>query len=247
VRSLQQEGIAADFVQTREESRVCIAIIDSLTNTQTELNEIGPRIAPREIALLKRKIQSLLAETDFDFVTLSGSIPPGAPDTIYADLIEIARQRGVRCALDASGAALTIGLKARPWMAKPNIHELTAALGREIQGREAIAQAAQEIARTGIEIVIVTLGREGCVCATQKTAWYAVPPEIEFVSAVGSGDSFLGAFLWGVLQRRDTPEALRLAVGAGAANAAVYGAGFCTAEQIFQLANRTEIGSLELR
>lgn len=245
-QSLREEGIAADFVRTGEESRICIAIVDPVNRTQTEVNEVGPNVTPREIAQLKARFERLTTETPFAFATLSGSAPPGVPDTVYADLIGIAQKRGVRCALDASGGALRAGLAARPWMVKPNVHELSAVLGAELVEREEVAKAAREIVGTGVEIVAVTLGREGCLCATREAAWHAVPPPIRFVSAVGSGDSLLGAFLWALEQGRSLPDALRLGVGAGAANAEVYGAGFCNAERIHRLAEGVSMQPLPL-
>jgi len=243
-RSLQEEGIAADFVRTREESRVCIAVVDPVRSTQTEVNEVGPNIAPREVAQLKARFERLLSGTSFAFVALSGSIPPGVPETIYADLIALARRQEVRCALDASGAALKAGLEARPWVVKPNVHELAAVLGEVRHEPGALTEAAQRIVGTGVEIALVTLGRRGCICAAREGVWRAAPPEIRFVSAVGSGDSMLGAFLWALERGWCLPDAIRLGVGAGAANAEVYGAGFCTAERIRSLAEDVTVQRL---
>lgn len=241
------EGIEGHFVRTAEESRVCIAIVDPVTATQTEVNEVGPRVAQSEVAALKRRFEKLLRERRFDFVTLSGSIPPGVPTDIYFDLIGAARRHGARVALDASGEPLRIGYEARPWMLKPNVFELTALAGDVPPDDRSIREAAAGLLGTGVEVVCVSQGRRGCVGATRGKAleaWKAVPPEIEFVSAVGSGDSFLGAFLFEKLRGGDFADCIRLAVGAGAANAAVYGSGFCTRESICGLAGRVEMARL---
>jgi 1-phosphofructokinase family hexose kinase len=246
-RSLQEEGIAADFVKTREESRVCIAVVDPLSNTQTEINEIGPHVTPGEIRSLKKKFEKLVRSHSFDFVTLSGSIPPGTPDGIYAELIEIGKSAGMHCVLDASGEALKIGVHALPWMVKPNIFEMETLIGHPLRDDEEIAQAALSVMGTGIEVVCVTQGRRGCICASEKRLWKAIPPEVEFVSAVGSGDSLLGAFLWALSQGWDVSAAVTMGVSAGAANASVYGSGFCTAEQIFHLAKSVQLSELSVR
>jgi tagatose 6-phosphate kinase len=246
-RSLKEEGIAADFVRTQEESRVCIAVVDPLANTQTEINEIGPQVSPSEVKSLKRKFEKLVRSHPFDFVTLSGSIPPGVHDGIYAELIEIGKSAGMHCVLDASGDALKIGVHSLPWMVKPNLYEMQSLIGLPLANDEEIAQAALSVMGTGIEVVCVTQGRRGCICASEKRLWKAVPPEIEFVSAVGSGDSLLGAFLWALSQGWDVSAAVTMGVSAGAANASVYGAGFCTAEQIFQLAKSVQLRELSVR
>jgi 1-phosphofructokinase family hexose kinase len=239
--AVAEEGIEGQFVRTAEESRVCIAIVDPVSATQTEVNEVGPHVSPAEVGALKRRFERLVRERRFDFVTLSGSIPPGVPSDIYYDLIGAAHRSNVRVALDTSGEPLRIGYQARPWMLKPNAFELAALVGDVPPDDKSVCEAAAGLLGTGVEVVSVSQGRHGCVGVTCTEAWKAIPPEIEFVSAVGSGDSFLGAFLYEKLHGGDFAECIRLAVGAGAANAAVYGSGFCTKESICGLAERVEM------
>jgi len=242
--ALHIEGIPADMVDVQGETRLCIAAIDSTTGTQTEINESGPEVSAQEIRKLFDCVARLLSQETFSFVVLSGSLPPGAPPTLYAELIDLARIHKTPVALDTSGEPLREGLKARPWMVKPNQPELEAVLGRPLQGRNEALQAAQELLRSGVEVVVLTLGAAGALLANAAGAWFATPPPIEFASAVASGDSFLAAFLWqwtAGSPSADPASALRLATGAGAANAAVIGAGFCTRESIVTLAHRTEV------
>jgi 1-phosphofructokinase family hexose kinase len=243
--SLKQEGIEADFVRTREESRVCIAVVDPLTAAQTEVNENGPEVSGRELAALQQKFEFLVRERPWSFVSLSGSTPPGVPDSIYADFIGIAQRAGVRAVLDASGEPLRHGLEARPWMVKPNIHELSYLITRTPQSDAEIAEAAQEICREGAEIVAVTRGAAGAMFATANEAWSAIPPRMDFVSAVGSGDSFMAGFLWSLDQSTEMAEAFRIAVAAGAANAATYGAGFVDREYVMSLAKQVRLERIE--
>jgi tagatose 6-phosphate kinase len=238
------EGIEGHFVRTAEESRVCIAIVDPVTATQTEVNEVGPHVSPAEVAALKRRFEKLLRDRRFEVVTLSGSIPPGVPVDIYHDLIGAAHRQDVRVALDTSGEPLRIGYEARPWMLKPNAFELAALVGEVPADDPSVCEAAESLLGTGVEVVCVSQGKYGCVGVSATEAWKAVPPAIEFVSAVGSGDSFLGAFLYEMLRGGDFADCLRLAVGAGAANAAVYGSGFCTKQSICDLAGRAEMARM---
>jgi tagatose 6-phosphate kinase len=242
-RSLREEGILSDFIPTEEESRVCIAVVDPTTGTQTEINEVGPKVRPEELRGFFQKFRELI-RSPYRFVTLSGSIPPGVPASIYAELITIAHESDVRVVLDASGEALQLGAAARPWMVKPNIFELGQLTGRTPEGADEILRAAREIHETGIEVVCVTRGKDPCICVTTEGAWQAEPPSVEFVSAVGSGDSFLAAFLWAQEMGQGMVEALKLAVGAGAANAASWGAGFCTNEQIRRYCDKVRVTSL---
>lgn len=231
---LVREEIPGDFVRTTEESRVAIAVLDPKAHTQTEVNEAGPHVSEREVALLVNKVQSLLA--DARWLVLSGSIPPGVPIDIYARLIRLAWSAGVRTVLDTSGDPLLAGIGERPYLAKPNRQEL-AALGMPI-GEWAVAPAvAEELrARFGLGLALVTGGANGAVLATPEGAWRAAAPKIDVVSAVGSGDSLTAAFVWELDENPgDYESALAWGVAAGAANALTPTPASCTREQIAQM------------
>ena len=235
-RALAAENLPNQFVPCEGETRLCIAVIDPVAGTQTEINESGPEISTRAVSQLLRRVQSLVSQPDFDFVVLSGSLPPGAPETLYAELIGIARANGVRAVLDSSGAALCEGIAAKPWMVKPNRVELESLIGAPLGDATTRAAHARRLHEGGIDVVALTLGSEGALLVSDRGCLSAVPPAVEFASAVASGDSFLAAFLWAWTHGAtpgDAASALRLATGAGAANAAVVGAGFCTRDSIF--------------
>lgn len=246
-KALQAEHITNECVAVRGESRVCIAIVDPIHGTQTEVNERGPEISRRNLRALERKIETLLSQHTFKCVILDGSLPPGVPASYYAELIERIKPTGVPVVLDTSGEALRIGVQARPWLVKPNRVELEAILGRPLRDDADMLQTGRELCNSGIPLVIMTRGSEGAYLLTPSEGWEAVPPKIDFASAVASGDSFLAAFLWQYFQGRphsDLAQSLRLATGAGAANAAVIGAGFCTREALFALAERAVLRKL---
>jgi len=243
LEGMRTEGLSHDFVQTHGESRVCIAILDPVQKTQTELNEVGPDITADEVERLRLKYESLVP--GMEYAVLSGSIPPGVPDIIYRELIEIANKYGVPCVLDTSGEPLNQGLSVKPFMTKPNVHELSAVVGKQLATVEEAAEAATELNARGIEIVAVTLGRDGALVATKDGVWRAKPPEIPFVSAVGSGDAFTAAFVYVLVSGGPIPEALKMGTGAGAANAMTFGAGFCARDEILRLAGETEVTPFE--
>lgn len=239
LEGLRAEGIPHEFVRSAGESRVCIAILDPVSKTQTELNEVGPEITSQELDLLKLKYESLVR--DMEFVVLAGSAPPGVPESTYRELIEIAKHYGVRSVLDTSGSSLIEGLKAVPFMVKPNVHELSVVAGRHLDTLEEIAEVARGIHESGVRIVATTLGRDGALLTTDEDALHAKPPEIDFVSAVGSGDAFVAAFVYTIETGGSNANALKLATAAGAANATSFGAGFCSRSDISTLANEVEL------
>lgn len=239
-QSVQQEGIAAEFVLIGQDSRVCTVVIDPEGRTETVLNETGPQVTPEECAALLHRLRELLPH--YDSVVLSGSAPPGVPAVIYGEIIRLAQDEfGVKAVLDASGEALQEGVAAKPFLVKPNVHELMA-LSVGGDGWGGSAQAVRE--QYGLTLGLVTGGARGAVLASAEGVWEASPPPIEFLSAIGSGDSLTAAFVWAWEQGHDPAFALQLGVAAGAANATVYGSGTCSREHIFELASRTIVNKI---
>ncbi len=239
-RCLRSEGTKSDFVTIQEESRVCTAIIDPVRLTQTELNEAGPTVTAQDCAAFVNRVRELLPCCDS--VVLAGSIPPGTPVGIYRDIIEMAQAEfGIRAVLDASGAALKSGASAGPFLLKPNEDELDV-LEATGDGWGGSAQALRE--RYSAALGMVTAGPRGAVVASAEGIWEAVPPPIKLHSAVGSGDSLTAAFLWGLAEGKPLPEALKLGVAAGAANAVTYGSGFISRKDVFALAAATTVKKL---
>lgn len=238
--SLASEGIPAAFVSVRGESRLCIAVIDPQAGTQTELNENGPFIHASDCAALLSRLRELLPGCQF--VIISGSLPPGTPLTFYHEVISLAQDEfGVRTVLDASGGPLMQAVTACPFLVKPNQHELTS-LTVEGDGWGESVRTLREKYR--LPLALVTGGARGAVAADDEGIWEAIPPSISVQSAVGSGDALAAAFLWVLEDGGKLPDALRLGVAAGAANAMTLGAGFCTRASIFELAARTRLNQI---
>src|SRR5258708_32118880 len=209
------------------------------------MNEAGPNVTGLEIGALKRKFRGLVGMRKFRCGVLSGSIPPGVPSSIYAELIQWAREADIPCALDTSGEALIEGLQARPWMVKPNIHELSSINGRDLVTTAEVVEAAQAIRGTGVEYVLVTCGSEGAFSISKTGVFQAIPPKVKFVSGVGSGDAFLSAYLWTKDQGSEDRECLKAAAAAGAANAEVYGSGFIEKKEVSRLAEEVQTQILD--
>lgn len=233
-RALKSEGISDEFISIPGESRTCIAIIDSDTGTQTEINETGPEVYESGVQELCEKFESLLRHQRYEFVVLSGSLPPGCPVDLYAKLILLCRDFGIRCVLDSSGEPLNIGAAARPWMLKPNRFEMETLTGESVPDMDASSTLIGRLGLSVDQVMVVTFGADGALMRCGNREWRGSPPPIKFASAVASGDAFLAAFLWA--WESGAEDALRMGLGAGAANAAVIGAGFCSRDSILECA-----------
>lgn len=243
IQGLEQEGIRHDFVRVREDSRLCVKVMDPKSGTQTEINESGPEISAEDIGGMLEKIERLVL--GMDFLVLCGNCPPGVPPAFYGDAIRIARKAGVRSILDTSGEHLRESVKASPYMVKPNEAELSQLAESELCTLEEIVRAAKSLKQFGVAVTAVTMGRSGAMVTDGVQAWQAVPPEIRFASAVGSGDAFLAAFADSLLREGSLSEALAWGTAAGAANATVYGAGFCSRESIADLRQGSVLSKID--
>jgi tagatose 6-phosphate kinase len=236
------EGIRDAFVTVEGESRLCLKILDTKARTQTEVNEAGPVVTTEEQGAFRERFGLLM--NDVSTVALCGSLPPGVPPEFISDLVKLAKDRGVRTVVDTSGEALRLALEEAPDIIKPNAFEVSELLGREIETIGEAADAGREILRLGVHLVAITMGRCGAVIVDQSGAWFATPPEVEFRSAVGSGDAFVAAMIHVLQDGRLPADALRYATAAGAANAASYGSGVVERHTVENLVPRVTVTPL---
>ncbi len=147
-----------------------------------------------------------------DVLVLAGSIPGSMPDDIYERILGRLSGRGVMAVVDAAGELLVKVLKYRPFLIKPNIHELGEIFGAAPKTREQALPYALKLAEMGAVNVLVSMGGEGAFLAAADGRVYgALAPEGRLVNAVGAGDSMVAGFLAGYLENGDYGHALRLA------------------------------------
>lgn len=220
---LEKEGIATDFVYTDFESRTCTSILDSSNQVMTELYEKGDPVPLEKVAEMLDHFRKMVGQVTA--VTLSGSIPPGVPQDIYARLITIAHEAQVPTFLDSSKEALLQGVVAKPFLIKPNETEVSILADRELTTLAEFAEAAVDIASRYGTIVVLSMGKAGAIAAKGKTAVRVQPPQVQAKSAVGSGDCLLAGLVYAFTQGLDWGESVKYGVAAGTANTLTIGAG----------------------
>lgn len=208
----------------------------------TEINNAGPRIPAQALREVHAHLRKGAAAARA--VVLSGSVPPGAPVTIYQRWIRQLRRAQVPTVLDASGVALREGFKARPWLMKPNREEAEELLGRRLHSLKQVQEAARALQRRGVAIVVVSLGKDGALMATADGLWQGLAPTVKVHSAVGAGDSLVGGFLAGWLKQFSPVEAFRLGIAAGTATAMTPGTELCHAPDVRRLLRRVRVRRL---
>ena len=241
-RLLKKQGVPYDFTPIKEETRGNLIITDLKTRRQTRIDAPGPHISTDELEKLIDKITHL--EPKPDFLVMAGSVPPGVPDDIYRDLINEVKKQGIKTILDSDDEWLKEGIKARPNVIKPNVHEAEELLGQKLRDEAAIAQAVKTLVSQGIDIVAISQGKNGLIISDGDKILSVIPPQVEVSSTVGAGDSAIAGLVLRLSQGDGIEEAARLAVAAGTAAALTPGTELCRREDVERLLPQVRIEKL---
>jgi 1-phosphofructokinase family hexose kinase len=240
--ALAAEGVACDAAWTYGENRASLSVADRENAGLTEFYEHGSEVPSSAWPDLLHVLgQRLLGAT---WLTISGSLPAGAPDDGYADVVREARAAGVRVALDAEGERLRAALASGPEVVKVNSHEAAGLLGAPTAGRQDAMAAAgklRDMAGGDGHAGLVTRGAEGVVLAAPDGILYEGSLYVRGRYPVGSGDVFLAGLVAALDRGQDWPASLRLALGAAAANAELPGAGKLDPARAMALADQAEV------
>jgi 6-phosphofructokinase 2 len=232
---VEREGVASQTFTIADETREDFFVSEISTGQQYRFILPGPRLAEGEW----RECLNLLsgAEPFPRFVVASGSLPHGVPDDFYARVARVAKRRGAKMILDTSGPALAAAVAEGVDLIKPNLREMRDLTGREPSDASEWEGAAKDLVRNGkVAVISLTMGHLGAALVTRDRILRAPPLAITPVSAVGAGDSFLGALIHGLASGIDLEDAFRLAAAAGAAALLNPGTELCRAEDVRRLA-----------
>lgn len=236
--SLSTMGFPYEAVSVRSEGRVNLTISDQQGLT-VKLNERGAPLDASEIQAVRALVETRIKKASW--LMLCGSIQPGVPDEIYADLIGIATKHGVKTLLDADGDALLQALEAKPTVITPNQPEAERLLGRAILTRMQSLEAVTRIHAMGPESVVLSLGSRGAVAAGADGVFEALAPRVDALSPIGAGDALAAAFAWALEKKKTFPDALRWGVAAGTATAILPGVNFPTLDQAKAIYKSVEV------
>ncbi|WP_194897819.1 1-phosphofructokinase family hexose kinase [Catenulispora pinisilvae] len=202
VRLLSKAGVPVTEVPVGGWTRSNITLVEA-DGRATKVNAPGGALTGQEVALLAETVldrclsqsADISGRTRASWAVLSGSLPPGVPDTVYAELTALFAEHGVRVAVDTSGAALLATLDAGPDLIKPNRQELAAAVGTPLNSIADVVAAADKLLSRGVKTVLASLGADGAVLVDSAGAVLGTADPIEPQSTVGAGDALLAGFL----------------------------------------------------
>ncbi len=239
---LDEEGVTFSFTPIQGETRTNFIITDSKSSRQTRIDAPGPHISKNGFERFRRKMMRIRPSPDL--IVAGGSVPPGIPSDVYYTMILEAKTFGVRTILDSDGQWLAEGVKAKPYLIKPNVRETEELLNRQLPTEEAIVKAGLELVKMGIEIAVISRGANGIIATTKKEILKAVPPPVKVKSAVGAGDCSIAGLALKLAHEEPLAEACRLAVAMGTAAVLTPGTELAHKEDVERLLPQIKVEHL---
>lgn len=226
---LRTVGIANNHIPIKGYTRIAHTVFERSSGQEYRFVPEGPEISADEWGSCLSALETL----DFDYVVASGTLPRGLAADAYQRVSEIATHKNARFILDTCGDALRSSLGHGVFMIKPNLGELEELVGHPLKDTGAQVGAARDlIADNDAKIIAVTLGSGGAIIVSNDEAWSAAVPSVEARSAVGAGDSFVGAITLAFSQGRSLKAAFAYGVAAGTAAVISPGAELCLASDV---------------
>ena len=212
---LDKKGITTDFITVEKGvSRINVKL---RSNEESEINGQGPEILDTDIQKLYSKLDTL---GDGDTLVLAGSIPDVMPQSIYMDIMKHLEGKNIRIVVDATKDLLVNVLAYKPFLIKPNNHELGEIFGVEINDKDDVVMYAKKLQEKGARNVLVSMAGDGAVLVTEDGQEFrAEAPKGKVVNSVGAGDSMVAGFIAGYLSTKEYIEAFKLGVCTGSASA----------------------------
>ena len=213
---MEQLDIPVLAVWAEGENRTNLKIIDPVKKENTDINEPGPAVTEELLEELMYTIGGRIQTGDI--VILSGSLPAGVDRGLYGVWTDYFRNMGACVYLDADGEPMQKGMKAIPYMIKPNNDELAALLGKASLTLEEMIAKGKQLHETGIAEIVISLGGDGALFISKDGCYRAEGLQVTVKSTVGAGDSVVAAMAYGQSRNLSREEKIRLSVAIGAAS-----------------------------
>ncbi|MCD7822592.1 MAG: 1-phosphofructokinase family hexose kinase [Oscillospiraceae bacterium] len=228
--TLEIEGVECRFTECPGCLRTNLKIMETDLGRTVEINESNPEVSSESIEVLKASI--IESSKDSEFIVLAGSVPKGVGSGIYRALGELSSGKVI---LDAQGELLLEGLKAKPFMIKPNIYELETVVGKISSESEIVSAARKLISDYGVQIALVSRGEDGAVIVSENECYSCEAVKVPVRSTSGAGDNMLAGAILALTENQPLETVLKYAVTAAAGAISHDGTTFCTKEEFERL------------
>jgi len=234
-RSFEALGGRSDFIELKKGlSRINVKI---KSDKETEINAVGPVIEKEAVAELLKKLNHL---KDGDTLILAGSIPASLSNSLYSDIMKMLSDRDIMIVVDATKDLLVNVLEYKPFLVKPNNHELGEIFAVTLKTREEVVPYAKKLQKKGAKNVLISMAGEGAVLITEAgDVLMSEAPKGIVKNSVGAGDSMVAGFIAGWYEKHDYAYAFKMGLSAGSASA--FSEMLATKEEIERVYNSFEI------
>lgn len=207
---LEKRGVKCDFIWVEGiEVRTSYIILLQKDKKHFMITEKGSEIDKKSIRLIYEKVDKISKKVDY--IVFSGGVSPGFDKDIYRELIAISKENGAKTVLDASGEYLREGVKSKPFFIKINREEFSELIGEEVICEVDIVKKAKNLIDDGVEIVAITLGKDGSIVVTKNEVLKIFLPHIPAINTVGCGDTYLAGALYKMKMRKKLEECFKFA------------------------------------
>lgn len=222
---MENENITTIIINALHETRENIIVLDELNNNQYRFGMPGTELM---IVEWQRCVAAVQEIEDVEFIVASGSLPPGVPLNIFAQLAIIAKNKNAKFIVDTAGEALKEALNEGLYLVKPNIGELSMLAGKEkLSVTDSIKVAKGIIANGKCEVMVISIGADGAILVTKNLAETIKPPQVERKSTVGAGDSMVAGIVYYLSIGKNILEATKYGVACGTAATMNSGTELC--------------------
>ena len=239
INLLQELNLKSDFIKVKEGfTRINVKV---KSEEETEINGQGPKISEEELNQFYKVIDKLV---DGDILILSGSIPSCLDERLYESIMKKVEDRDIKVIVDATKNLLLNVLKYKPFLIKPNNHELAEMFNVELNSTEDVVFYARKLKEMGAQNVLISMGKDGALLVTENDEVFASSvAKGEVINSVGAGDSMVAGFIAGYLKSNSYEEALRLGAASGGATA--FSSDLATREFIDKLVDEIKIEKIK--
>lgn len=237
---LKERNIDADLIWLDGETRISHVIVETDLRQHSHITTSGYTVSPRDCAVFQQRIQAQAASASW--AVIAGSLPEGAPPSLYREITRLLHRSGVKVLIDCFGQPMREALAESPEIVKMNQAEFVTTF--EVQPRSQAdwrSAVDQEMRRHNIENFILTCGKQGILAFTPQACYQASAPQMEEVNGAGSGDAVSGALAYRLSLEETWEQALRWAAAAGAAVTLTEGTAECRFEDVHKIYPRTSV------
>ncbi|HBL2296353.1 TPA: 1-phosphofructokinase [Enterococcus faecium] len=213
---LQQKQIQTEFIEVPGMTRINVFTQVNQTGEEYKLVNQGPEIPQAAVHNFLNQIRALQEE---DYLCVSGSLPRGLSPKVLIEISRICQEKGIHLIIDSSDQEVMDCLPYRPFLLKPNEGELSSWFGRKMVTDEDYFVYGQRLVELGAENVLLSLGEKGAILFTKDRVFRGNSPKGKVVNTACAGDTMLGSFLAGYMNRRPLDETLRKSIAAGSSTA----------------------------